>query len=103
MDVARRSRLRWFGYVERTDKANWVPACTSSKRRTLEQGVDRLRDEFVKMYFGRNDKVLCPSVRNRCQKGNDDVRVDERSGGHLMRNLQVYILTFYASMGRIYT
>ena len=61
-DVVRKSRLGWFGHLERKDDADWVSACrnmvvpgNTGKGRSRERWSDGLKDDLKK---GRIDRSL---------------------------------------------
>jgi len=50
-DVVRRSRLQWFGHVERKDIGDWVSACRSFEVNGVRDKGRGTWNEFAKKYL----------------------------------------------------
>ena len=44
VDVVRKSRLRWFGHLERKDVRDWTSVCRNIVVQEILENVDRKRD-----------------------------------------------------------
>jgi hypothetical protein len=89
VDVVRKSRLRWFGHVERRGDNEWISACRKvevvggvgrgRKRKTWREAVDNdLKKNGLKKEWAKDKKkwesCICGKPSNPCTRGKKDVK-----------------------------
>jgi len=88
-DVVRKSRLRWFGHLERKDDRDWVSACrnmvvpgNAGKGRPRKRWMDVVEDDLKKGHLDRGlakDRdgwraQIVGKTSDLCEHGKTDVK-----------------------------